>query len=310
MPKTEDIKSLLIFTGGTIGACVDKQTIDVDAENSALLHHYKERYNTPPPLITCNPYTILSENLDLSHLQILISTIEQQLQKHTLKGIIITHGSDTLAYTSNLLALKFSTIAIPILLVCSDKVLSEHRANGLLHLHVAFNFITQGLGTGVYVPYKNANEPCYIHRGESLMQSFELSSRFESINNAPFMRVEDNKFIPLHVNMPPIKPCEMAKNLCDAPIIIHPYPGIDYASLPLQKGSTILHATYHSGSVPESVEILLKRAKEMEISLYFCGIPKAQNYYASTAKLITWGAKILYEDSLERAYGKIVLGLV
>ena len=310
MPKTEEAKTLLIFTGGTIGATLsDNSNIEIDANNSKLLSLYQERYGKLPPLSISNPYTILSENLDTHHLQLLIDTIEEALSQGDLKGIIITHGSDTLAFTSNLLALRFFHLNIPIFLVCSDKVLSDKEANGLLHLHVAFSYIQQDLDAGIFIPYKNRGEACYIHRGDELMQSFQLSSRFESIKNQPAFIYKDEEIIPLHVKVKePIK-YRYSQKLHSAPIIIHPYPGIDYSTIALPKGATILHTTYHSGTLSDTIEILLERAKENRVTILFCGIAKSKNYYSTTAKLITSGAKILYNDSVESAYAKVLLGL-
>ena len=312
MPKTEptNAKTLLIFTGGTIGASLHENVIDVDSSNSLLLHLYQREYKQDISAITtCNLYSILSENLDTNHIQTLIQTITLHVNKPEIEGIIITHGSDTLAYMAAVLALYFHDAPIPILLVCSDKVLSEPDANGLIHLHVALKFIEQNIAKGVFVPYQNPLEPCYIHLGDKISQSFQLSSRFESLNNNPFMRYENETFVVL--NPPHKEPLGKSKGVVrQPPHIIHPYPGMDYTHLALQNGSIILHSTYHSGTLPQSVDILLKRCQQESIRLYFCGIHKRAHHYKSTQALIDAGANILYDTSLEVAFGKIVLGLV
>jgi len=77
--------------------------------------------------------------------QTLITAIEAQHPEH-YDGIIITHGTDTLAYTAAALSFYFNAIKIPILLVSSDYPLDDSKANGLDNFMCAVEFIRQKCG--------------------------------------------------------------------------------------------------------------------------------------------------------------------
>ena len=63
--------------------------------------------------------------------------IKEQIESEKYDGIIITHGTDTLQYTSAMLGYMFDDVSIPIVLVSSNYVLEDKRANGLINLSKA-----------------------------------------------------------------------------------------------------------------------------------------------------------------------------
>lgn len=90
----------VIFTGGTIGSSVQQNFVSTDTQMSyRLLAMYeteqKKKGAAIPHFQTEAPYTTLSEYMDGSHLNLLISCIREQLTKD-IDGIIVTHGTDTL----------------------------------------------------------------------------------------------------------------------------------------------------------------------------------------------------------------------
>ena len=91
------MKILIISTGGTIASKKD-DNIHLDAPFKAV-HFADENLIKGVELSFSCPYTILSENMDFSHLQSLVDEIKES----DSDNIIILHGSDTLAFTSCLL---------------------------------------------------------------------------------------------------------------------------------------------------------------------------------------------------------------
>ncbi len=306
MHKTEAKTDILvIFTGGTIGSTCKEGVIDVSEEYSLLLSLFKQQYKSEAyNFSTLSPLNILSENLTLTHLELLIQTIEANLTKHD--GIIVTHGSDTLAFSSNLLSLYFNTITIPLFLVASQKPLEDAEANGLLNFESACRYIHEKKESGVFVAYKNEKEVLKLHQGSALVQSFQLSSRFDSLNNKEYMQYEKNTF----TQITPLKAFSHAKvdlSLDSSVEVLHPSLTVDYESIPLHVNKRYLHTTYHSGTCSEKVLTFIKRCKANNIEILFCGIKKEDAHYASTKKLIESGAQIYYDDSFEMAYAKMLL---
>ena len=117
------MKILIISTGGTIASKKD-DNIHLDAPFKAV-HFADENLIKGVELSFSCPYTILSENMDFSHLQSLVDEIKES----DSDNIIILHGSDTLAFTSSFIANLFWDKNI--VLTASDKPIVDISANGI-----------------------------------------------------------------------------------------------------------------------------------------------------------------------------------
>ena len=143
---------LVVFTGGTIGSSVCNGEINTDTQTHfLLLSQFKMRYpQMEIHFTTLQPYEILSENLTPSVWTLLIQTIENA-NPSIYDGIIITHGTDTLAYTSAALTFYFHALDVPIFLISSHYPLSDIRSNGLDNFSFAVNSIINKKLHGVFV---------------------------------------------------------------------------------------------------------------------------------------------------------------
>ena len=122
-------KILVILTGGTIGSIADATDVRDITETSpyVLLQEYEKNYdNLGYSFDTFQPFTTLSENLTLDNIHVLLRAIED-IDYSKYDGIIITHGTDTLAYTSALVGLLFNQLHLPIFIVSSNKRFDQLR---------------------------------------------------------------------------------------------------------------------------------------------------------------------------------------
>lgn len=105
-------KILVILTGGTIGSKVEGKIINTTAASSyRLLQLYNEKYADDTEFEVIQPINILSENLTPVEWGVLCNCLlELNFEKY--QGIIITHGSDTLSYTSALIGTMFGKIVL------------------------------------------------------------------------------------------------------------------------------------------------------------------------------------------------------
>ena len=139
----------VIFTGGTIGSSAQQNVVSTDAKMPyRLLAMYESQQNKKgtsiPHFLTESPFTTLSEYMDGSHLNLLIACIQKLLTGSCadgIDGIIITHGTDTLPFTAAALGMCFAYARIPILLVSSNYILDDPRANGLTNFTAAVDYI-------------------------------------------------------------------------------------------------------------------------------------------------------------------------
>ena len=322
---------LLLSTGGTIGSSVHAGSINTTSTAQLkLLQLFEQQDKHTDIHFHCvQPLQILSENLAPCVWQTLITAIEAE-QPENYDGIIVTHGTDTLAYTACALSFYFHALKIPLLLVSSDYPLDDDRANGLANFSCAVEFIRQNPIAGVFVPYphRRARQIMMVHQGTRLTCSLQLSSDFYSINNQPFMNfdtpykrfhaLENNEFVP----MPPlVKEQQQIINLqarFDAHItLIKPYPGLDYRTINLQQTDAVLHDLYHSGTAcatsqwgeQHSLIIFIQRCKAENIPVYLAPAMYSEDAYQSTRQLIEHGAVMLWNLSIEAAYVKLLLAV-
>ena len=158
------MKLLMIFTGGTIACRRSDSGLSPDAENSfALLEPFAEH-----EFECATPYFTLSENLGFDMLRRLYDCLsEHDLERYD--GVIVAHGTDTLAYTAAYLSLRLGLCDTPVVLVSAAYPLSDSRTNGFDNMRGAIDFIASRQGKGVFVSYKNDGEPVRIHRGTMVL---------------------------------------------------------------------------------------------------------------------------------------------
>ncbi|RLA78759.1 MAG: hypothetical protein DRG78_14365 [Epsilonproteobacteria bacterium] len=309
---------LVVFTGGTIGATVQNGVIDVETNSNEykLISLYKEQYSCENiKFKTIEPLNILSENLNPRAWTSIIESIEKEDLKQ-YDGIILTHGTDTLAYTSSLLSIYFNSLELPLILVSSDFTLDKKTANGLINFDAAIKLIQTKNEKGIFVSYANINENPKIHFGSKLMTSLPLDCYFMSIKNKPYLEYKNNEFITIDNTKPDI---EINKHLqpifSDKVLLIKPFPGLNYDIYNLDNIDVIVHDLYHSGTACTSSEWgdkyslipFLDKCKKKDIKVYLAAIESSDESYQSTKELIDAGAEIIFDKTIEMVYGNVLI---
>ncbi len=132
---------LVLFTGGTIACSRSDGALSPDADNSyALLQRFD---SADVRFTTASPYFVLSENLGTAHLRRLYDCLTGY-DLSCFDGVIIAHGTDTLAYTAAYLSLRLGLCDTPVVLVSAAYPLSDSRTNGFVNLNGALDFIRAG----------------------------------------------------------------------------------------------------------------------------------------------------------------------
>lgn len=308
---------LLLFTGGTIGSQVKQGSIDTEqSAGFKLLELFQQQHPEHAQInfTTRQAAQILSENLHPNFWQNLIAAFEAE-DLSPYDGIIITHGTDTLAFTAAALGIYFHAIKIPLLLVSSNYPLDNPKANGLPNFICAVDFIRQRHAVGVFVPYQNPEQSMQVHIGTRLHSCLPLSGDFISVQNKPYCHYDHGEFTPLHEL--PEKQIEtiILKNKFARILLIKPYPGLDYSHFNLDNVDTILHDLYHSGTAcvttqwgeQHSLIEFSAKCQQRGVPLYLAPAIKTADAYSSTRQLLAHGAKVVWNSSLETVYAKLSL---
>jgi L-asparaginase len=311
------MKLLIIFTGGTIGSSVKDGYISVDEANikrlvdaaigvEGALHEKNSvgKCIEETDIRVINPYTILSETLNGTHIATLVGCINENISGYD--GIIVCHGTDTLLYTAAALGFSFSDAEVPIVLVSSNYVLDDPRANGFDNIKTAVEFITgrsnvPGLMNrrsrrGVWVSYKNSGEE------PGLYAPFEL---------LPHQAYDDSLYVMEQAGVEEFRTDEMNEACLrlgeESGILwIKAYPGMSYSHYinDEKKPVCILLDTFHSGTLNTSDSELYKLAHwadRHDVPLYLTGLRPGVSY--ETTKVYgQLGIKPLFDMSPITAY--------
>jgi len=134
-------KILLIHSGGTIGMSRDSRSgvLRPDRFYASLLKVIPE-LSTIAEVQVEIPFVFDSAELNFQHWQKLAAIIKDHLPG--IDGVVITHGTDTLAYTASALSYMLHNITIPVILTGAQRPLGELRSDARNNLINAVELAT------------------------------------------------------------------------------------------------------------------------------------------------------------------------
>ena len=279
------MKILVVFTGGTIGCVRKGEVLSPDNEQKYMLTQmYLDRYGDVD-FDTAEPYTVLSENLEGGHMNRLADCL-QSYDLNSYDGIVVTHGTDTLQYTSAFLAYIFDGLNVPIVLVSANYPLDDSRSNGFENFVGAIDFIKSGSGNGVFVSYKNADLPVTIHRASRLLAHSAYSDELHSIFDESYGKIQNGIFVK-NIRYKALKSefaFDESVRLSDNSNVlkISATVGMQYPEI-TENVKAVLLEGFHSGTLNTDGKALndfCQKAKEMNIPVFLKAfLPCAEDFY-------------------------------
>lgn len=188
-------KILILHTGGTIASKVDYKTGAVTSrfEPEELIEMFPELRELAV-IETDMISNMESDHMRFAHYNILAKKIFDILsENHTkYKGIIITHGTDTLHYTSAALSFMFEHLNIPIVLVGSQRSSDRGSSDSAVNLISAVSFIVNTTLAGIFIcMHEDISDQSAIILNGLNARKMHSSRRdaFQAINKQPIARV-------------------------------------------------------------------------------------------------------------------------
>jgi glutamyl-tRNA(Gln) amidotransferase subunit D len=166
VPQKSDLPALsIISTGGTIASRIDYRTGSVTSQFDAgdILVAIPElaqvaKYHTIPLA------TILSENMTPAIWQELARAVYKEI-KNGVAGVIITHGTDTMAYSAAAVSFMIDT-PVPVVFVGSQRSADRPSSDNAMNAVCAASAAASDLGEVAVVMHATTNDDtCAIHRG-------------------------------------------------------------------------------------------------------------------------------------------------
>jgi glutamyl-tRNA(Gln) amidotransferase subunit D len=164
--QNEDLPELsIVSTGGTIASRIDYRTGSVTSQSdaAAILHSIPELANIGN-YTTKSLYTILSENMTPAIWKELAGAVYEEI-KRGVSGVIVTHGTDTMAYSAAALSFMIDT-PVPIVFVGSQRSADRPSSDNAINAVCAAKAATSDLGEVTVVMHEGTSDDiCAIHRG-------------------------------------------------------------------------------------------------------------------------------------------------
>jgi glutamyl-tRNA(Gln) amidotransferase subunit D len=190
-------KVALISTGGTIASKIDYRTGGVHAALSA-----DELYASVPELAnhaSIDPEVLMSEyseNLRPEHWTLIAEKVAEKIKTGKYRGIVVSHGTDTMHYTAAALSFALQNLPVPVVLVGAQRSSDRPSSDAALNLLGATIFVTRSEYAGVFVAMHagTSDDTIACHVGTRVRKNHtSRRDAFESIDITPVVFVSNNE---------------------------------------------------------------------------------------------------------------------
>lgn len=199
MKRNKELKDIsLIYTGGTIGSRVDYNTGGV-----YMLTKPEELLYSVPEIgsianVSISPLmSVASEDLSSKEWSKIANAAAKELQKGS-RGIVITHGTDTMHYTASALSFMLSNLNAPIVITGSQRSTDRGSSDGFMNLICSANIAANSdiAEVGICMHHTSSDNECAFIRGTKA-RKMHTSRRdaFRAINDKPIALVRETGHI-------------------------------------------------------------------------------------------------------------------
>lgn len=320
--KVEELPTIAILhTGGTIASKVDYSTGGVSAKFTAsdLLAMFPELgkvANIETYLIA----NMMSEDVGFSEHQKIAKAVKEYATK--VDGIIVGHGTDTLAVTAAALAFMFEELPIPVILVGSQRSSDRGSTDAVQNLVCAAEFIKQTDFAGVAVcMHETSNDTKCAILPATKTRKMHTSRRdaFKVINGSPIAVVDytSRKVEFIAKEYPKKGKCVLKSNLESSVGLLKTYPNIstglfkfftsNYKGFVIE-GTGLGHAPTNFGDNVKNYELLkayIEKGGIVAITSQCLFGAVNPNVYTNLRRLAEIGCVFCHDMLPETAYVKL-----
>ncbi len=211
---------LLLTTGGTIASRLTDEGLAPGLDGDALSHYL----GGLPDSYDLTVQDIL--HLDSSNIQ---PEEWRLIARHVFDardgfdGVVLSHGTDTMAYTASVLSYMVHNIPIPVVLTGAQLPIEHPLTDGLDNLRTAFAMAASG-HPGVFLAFDRR-----VMLGCRAVKTHTTDfGAFDSVNWPLVGKVNGSGLTINAAAIPPLEgPCRLRDNLCEAVFLIKLTPGLD-----------------------------------------------------------------------------------
>lgn len=179
----------LITTGGTIVSAIDYDTgaVHPSTDIRKIIDRYpymEEKY-----AISVREFdNILSENMQPNMWIKLAAVIKEELSKS--KGVLVSHGTDTMSYTASALAFMFEKLTGPVVMVGSQRSSDRPSSDSFGNMEGAMAFSSTNVGEiCVSMHSGTSDDSISLHRGTRTRKMHSTRrDAFRSVSGTPIAK--------------------------------------------------------------------------------------------------------------------------
>ena len=209
---------LLLTTGGTIASTSSDDGLRPTASGKGLLNLLGPLdYN----ISIRDLLTLDSSNIQPEEWQLIAKSIFEERESYD--GIVVTHGTDTMAYTASMLSFMLPGIEIPIVLTGSQLPIFHPLSDAPDNLRTAFAMAASET-PGVFVAFDRK----VLLGCRSVKVRTTGFDAFESVNLPPIAKISSDGLVIDHSLLPPRpQKCELKTEVDSRVMLIKLIPGLD-----------------------------------------------------------------------------------
>jgi glutamyl-tRNA(Gln) amidotransferase subunit D len=233
--KPDMPKVVILSTGGTIASRVDYRTGAVRSALSA-----SDLFGVVPELSdiarvkTEIVFSIYSENLTQQHWSELAQTVAEHI-KQGADGVVIAHGTDTMAYTAAALSFALQNLPVPVILVGAQRSSDRPSSDAATNLIAAVQAATRGpfAEVGLAMHETLSDTSIVVNRGTKVRKCHtSRRDTFKPVNSTPIARVKNNEITMLtdeYQKRDAAKKLVLKPQFSEAVALVNFHPGLDPA---------------------------------------------------------------------------------
>ena len=221
-------KLLLLSTGGTIASVASNDGLKPGESGESLL---KMLGAFPFDITVKDILEMDSSNIQPEEWEYIAKKIDKY--RNDFDGIVVSHGTDTMAYTASMLTFMLQNINIPVVLTGSQVPMNVPLSDASDNMKLAFT-AAANCQPGIYLAFNRQ-----VMRGCRCVKVRTTSfDAFESVNFPPIAKVTSDGFQVLHSQPAVTGQCHLNTQINTNVSLVKLFPGFD---------PSLLHAMANNG---------------------------------------------------------------
>ncbi len=251
-------KLLLLTTGGTIASMEGDNGLVPELEADEILS-YLPGLNTLYHIESKPLMNIDSTNMQPEYWTIMAKAIYENYDSYD--GFVITHGTDTMAYSAAAISYMLQDLDKPVVITGSQIPISFQKTDAKKNIKDAVRFACEKIG-GVFVVFDGR----VIQGTRAIKLRTKSYDSFESINFPYIASIYDNKIEYSYPNQTDKKKeIKLDMSLCTDVSLVKLFPGIkpEYFDFLKDHCQGIVVESYGSGGIPFHGRNILEKLNEL-----------------------------------------------